>query len=111
MCVESEYFLTKGCGEPFLGFVQRLEVYILYEAVRGVSESTCRPESVTYEVESWGLKKPPVLLKQFLSVVLSLQYSLDAKDVWFCCNDGHRLWFCAGVPSPMKDPYWKTGES
>lgn len=66
---------------------------------------------MTHVVESLELKKPPVDVSQSLSVLLPSQYVLAPKEVWFFVNDGQRLWFCAGVPTPMKDPYWKTGES
>jgi hypothetical protein len=61
----------------------------------------------TYEVESLELKKPPVELSQSLNVLFPSQNVLAPKDVWFLDNDGQRLWFCAGVPTPTKDPYWK----
>lgn len=67
--------------------------------------------SYAYVVESCDSKKPPVDVSQSRNVLLPSQYVRAPKEVWLWVNDGQRLWFCAGVPTPMKDPYWNTLES
>ena len=66
-----------------------------------------RERVVSHPAEALKSTLPPVLSTHPTIALLS-QNSLAANEVSFLVNEGTMLWFCAGTPTPMNDPYWKT---
>lgn len=62
---------------------------------------------VAYLVDSATSTIPPVLSLQFANLLRSQNSAADT-DVSFCEIEGHSDKFCAGVPIPKNEPYWKT---